>query len=46
MDSNKIGNFIKELRNENNWSQEDLAAKLYIARQSVSNGRMVKQLQV
>ncbi len=33
---NKIGNFIKELRTERNWSQEDLAAKLYISRQSVS----------
>ena len=49
MDNIKIGNFIKELRLEKNWSQEELASKLYISRQSVSkweNGQTAPSMSI
>lgn len=33
----KIGRNIKRLRKQRNWTQEQLANKLYIARQTLSN---------
>ena len=36
MDNKKIGCFIKKLREANNWSQEQLAEKLFVTRQAIS----------
>ena len=37
IDNDKIGNYIKQLRNINKMTQEELANKLYVSRQAVSN---------
>ncbi len=37
MYSEKLGAYIKELREKKKWSQEELAQKLYVTRQSVSS---------
>lgn len=37
MDNNKIGKFIKKLREENSWSQEELADKIYVSRTNLSD---------
>lgn len=42
MDSEKIGKFIKELREKKRWTQDELAEKLYIRRQSISKWEMGK----
>lgn len=44
MDNEKIGTFIKTLRNEKRWSQEQLAEKMYVSRQAISNWEMGKNL--
>lgn len=36
MDQQKIGTFLKELRNEKNLTQEQLAEKLGVSRRTVS----------
>ncbi len=49
MDNIKIGKFIKELRLEKGYSQEDLAGKLYISRQSISkweNGQTAPSMSI
>ena len=33
----ELGSQIKKYRNQNNWSQEELAEKVYVSRQTVSN---------
>ncbi len=33
----ELGSQIKKYRNQNNWSQEELAEKIYVSRQSISN---------
>lgn len=33
----EVGNFIKELRVKNNYTQEELARKLFVSRQTISN---------
>ena len=37
IDNDKIGNYIKQLRKNSKMTQEDLATKLYVSRQAVSN---------
>ena len=37
IDSDKIGKYIKELRKNNKLTQEELADKIYVSRQAVSN---------
>jgi len=42
MDNDKIGKFIKKLREKKGWTQDELAEKLYIRRQSISKWEMGK----
>jgi len=42
MEQEKIGAFLKKLREEKGWTQEELAEKLYIRRQSISKWEMGK----
>ncbi len=47
MDTNKIGNFIKHLREEKKWNQLDLANKLYVTQQAISsweNGKSIPDI--
>lgn len=37
MDNNKIGKFIKKLREERGWNQEELAEKIYVSRNNLSD---------
>lgn len=37
MDQEKIGDFIKDLREKNNLTQEELAAKMYVSRSNLSD---------
>jgi len=36
MNSKKIGNFLKQLREENNLTQDDLSSKIYVSREAIS----------
>ncbi len=48
MDQSKVGSFLKELRLEKKFSQEDLAEQLHISRQAISkweNGRGIPDLE-
>lgn len=40
----ELGNQIKRYRNEGNLSQEALAEKVYVSRQTVSNWEMIKAI--
>lgn len=42
MDQEKIGRFIKKLRVEKGWTQDELAEKLYVRRQSISKWEIGK----
>lgn len=42
MEQEKIGAFLKKLREEKGWTQEELAEKLYIRRQSISKWEIGK----
>lgn len=42
MDQEKIGKFIKKLREKKGWTQDELAEKLYIRRQSISKWEIGK----
>ena len=44
MDNKKIGFFIKKLREEKNWSQEQLAEKLFVTRQAISTRETGKNI--
>lgn len=44
MDNKKIGCFIKKLREANNWSQEQLAEKLFVTRQAISTWETGKNI--
>ncbi len=49
MDQNKIGKYIKELREKNNLSQADLANKLAVTKQAISkweNGRGIPDIEM
>ena len=37
MNPEKVGKFIKKLRKDNNLTQDDLAEKYYVTRQTISN---------
>ena len=41
-----LGDKILQLRKQNGWSQEELAAQLGVSRQSVSNGRVEHQFRI
>ena len=45
MNENKTGNFIKNLRTENNLTQDDLAVKIPISRQAISKWEKANHLQ-
>ena len=44
MNNKKIGDFIKQLRENEHWSQEKLAEKLYVTRQAVSSWETGKNI--
>lgn len=44
MDQEKIGKFIRTLREGKGWTQDDLSNKLYISRQMISNIELGKML--
>ena len=37
IDNNKIGKYIRELRNKSKLTQEELSEKIFVSRQAVSN---------
>ena len=44
MNLENVGKYIKKLREKNNWSQEDLAKKVFVTRQAVSSWETGKYL--
>ena len=44
LDLKGIGENIRRLRIENNYSQEELAAKLYVSRQAISSWEIAKTI--
>lgn len=49
MNRRKIGNFISELRKENNMTQDELASKLFVTRTTISkweNGKYFPSLEM
>lgn len=44
MDINNIGKLLRKLRIENNWSQQELADKIPISRESISKWEKSKNI--